>query len=281
MTVDPQVAVAVTAPEGVFLYKTSGAPASVPVTAGSNAVVLNGSGNVFVYATKPGLHTIKAAAGSTEKSWNIYVGVKSAAVRTVTVDEAARTQKPNSFANVSGKVVDFWGNPVAGAVLDVALAGASSVSPTAVTSTATGAFTTIYTASTATGTARVAFTVQSAYYIPGTYAGYPDGVDEAHTDITVTDKSDKTIVIAGVRGTVSGKPGVVFTGETTGFGKDAKMKPWVRFPGQTEYTLGTARPTTDVAGDFTWQRKTGKKIYVYFTSEDDAVKSNRVIVDAK
>jgi hypothetical protein len=36
----------------------------------------------------------------------------------------------------------------------------------------------------------------------------------------------------------------------------------------------------DAQGDFTWQRRTGKKIYVYFRGVDD-VRSKRVIIPAR
>jgi hypothetical protein len=39
--------------------------------------------------------------------------------------------------------------------------------------------------------------------------------------------------------------------------------------------------TFDADGEFYWQRKTGKKIYVYFMNEDGTVKSARIIIPAK
>ena len=100
-------------------------------------------------------------------------------------------------------------------------------------------------------------------------------------EINDADPSAKTILIVGERGTVSGKPGIVVDGSTTGFDSGATVKPFVRFPGQTSYSEGSARPKISAVGDFEWQRKTGKKTYVYFTSDDGAVQSNRVIIDAK
>ena len=41
-----------------------------------------------------------------------------------------------------------------------------------------------------------------------------------------------------------------------------------------------ARPKVTADGTFYWQRKTGKKIYIYFKAEDGAVKSNRIVLDA-
>ena len=53
------------------------------------------------------------------------------------------------------------------------------------------------------------------------------------------------------------------------------VTPWVKFPGQTRYTEGTARPViTDNA--FTWSRRANKKAYVYFAH--DATKSNTVTI---
>jgi VCBS repeat-containing protein len=92
--------------------------------------------------------------------------------------------------------------------------------------------------------------------------------------------TSKSITITGNRGTVSGKPGIIVDGDTTGFDPGTKLVPYVRFPGQTQYTEGSARPEVGADGGFTWQRKTGKKTYVYFKNESESVQSNRVIVPA-
>jgi hypothetical protein len=52
----------------------------------------------------------------------------------------------------------------------------------------------------------------------------------------------------------------------------------VRFPGQTSYAEGSARVPVDASGAFTWQRKTGKVIYIYVQTEDASLRSNRVII---
>jgi hypothetical protein len=87
-----------------------------------------------------------------------------------------------------------------------------------------------------------------------------------------------SITITGTRTDVRGKPGVVVTGTTTGFGMGAILRPWIRFPGQTSYTQGTASILVDVQGGFTWQRRTGKTIYVSIRSEDGTVESNRLVL---
>ena len=92
---------------------------------------------------------------------------------------------------------------------------------------------------------------------------------------------ERTIIISGERGEVSGTSGIIITGEATGFVAGARVVPYIRFPGQTGYTAGSARPEIGADGSFTWQRKTGKKTYVYFTSDDGKVSSNRIIIPAK
>ncbi|MEY2989486.1 MAG: hypothetical protein RLZZ163_402, partial [Actinomycetota bacterium] len=57
--------------------------------------------------------------------------------------------------------------------------------------------------------------------------------------------------------------------------------PYIRFPGQTQYSQAAARPRSNAAGEFSWERKTTKKIYVYVEIEGSDVKSNRIIIPAK
>jgi len=87
------------------------------------------------------------------------------------------------------------------------------------------------------------------------------------------------IVIVGERGSVNGKTGILVEGTATGLPNGTRVKPWVRFPGQSEYSESSARPEV-VNGEFHWERKTGKKAYVYFTTEDGTVVSNRIIIQA-
>jgi hypothetical protein len=67
---------------------------------------------------------------------------------------------------------------------------------------------------------------------------------------------------------------------TTGLPAGSTVVPYLRFPGETSYTAGSARPVVDANGVFTWSRKTGKKVYVYIDFPDLGVKSNRVIISA-
>ena len=80
----------------------------------------------------------------------------------------------------------------------------------------------------------------------------------------------KSIVITGSR---KGRI-VKVDGVTTGL-VPGSVQAWVRLRGQTGYAPGATREL-DAQGSFTWQRTTGKKVYVVFRDGD--VKSNRVII---
>ena len=101
----------------------------------------------------------------------------------------------------------------------------------------------------------------------------------ATTPPTTVPAQERSITIVGERGTVSGKSGIIVSGSTTGLAAGEAVVPYVRFPGQ-DYTQGMARPVINSSGEFEWSRKTGKKTYVYFTSADGLVVSNRIIIPA-
>jgi hypothetical protein len=92
---------------------------------------------------------------------------------------------------------------------------------------------------------------------------------------------EPTIVISGSRGEVRGKRGIIVTGETTGFAAGDILIPWFRWSGPSEYSPGFARISIREDGDFRWQRRTGRKIYIIIRSEaDPAIRSNRLILPA-
>jgi hypothetical protein len=57
------------------------------------------------------------------------------------------------------------------------------------------------------------------------------------------------------------------------------VRPWIRFPGETTFSQGSAVIAIAADGSFTWSRKSGKKIYVYVAHESD--KSNTVVIAAR
>ncbi len=94
----------------------------------------------------------------------------------------------------------------------------------------------------------------------------PDGPEQA------------AIVIAGSRSKVRGKNGVKVTGIASGLESSSRLRPFVKMRGQSEYQEGRALVPVDYDGDFVWQRRTGKKTYVYMQSEDGSVRSTRVVI---
>jgi hypothetical protein len=85
---------------------------------------------------------------------------------------------------------------------------------------------------------------------------------------------DRAILITSSRDRVA--PSIVrVDGSTTGL-VGAEVTPYVRKAGQTSYVPGVNVRTVDADGRFTWQRKSGKRLYVYFTSGE--IRSNRLIV---
>ena len=93
-----------------------------------------------------------------------------------------------------------------------------------------------------------------------------------------TPAQPQSITIRVERTTVSGKPGLKCVGETKGFSSGTTVVPFYRFPGETTYSEGSARPEISSLGNFEWSLKTGKRVYVYFKSADGSVTSNQVIV---
>ena len=94
-----------------------------------------------------------------------------------------------------------------------------------------------------------------------------------------------TIVISGSR---DGRE-VKVEGGVSGMEAYAQVRPMIKLPGETVYTTGRdyvellPAPDGAAAGDsqFTWQRKTNKKIYVYFRTINGEFQSKRVIIAAR
>ena len=71
---------------------------------------------------------------------------------------------------------------------------------------------------------------------------------------------------------------ITVTGTATGLaGK--KLRPWIRFPGQSTHSMGTAVITPAADGSFTWSRRTDKRTSVYIAHGE--TKSNTVIIPAR
>jgi len=97
------------------------------------------------------------------------------------------------------------------------------------------------------------------------------------TPVAPTPPVTKTIVITGTRAEVQGRSGVRAFGETTGL-VGATVLARVHLSGEVDYYDGSRRRVAE-DGSFTWQRRTNKRVYVFFRVVDDtAVRSNRIVI---
>ena len=256
-------------------------------TTKAGSIVANTSGGgaatVFVKATKTGVATVKLTAGTTSTNIAWKVANVAADARSIAVTPA--TQDASGRAQVTATVTDVFGNPVANAALNFSEVGVGNFASGASTlSTATGptGIVTVDVLSSESGDSAVTVlagaTADYAGAANSPVAGSPAGKSAGVAAIKFG-AGGKTITISGTRTTVGGKPGIEISGVTTGIENGKTVIPFFRFPGQTTFTQGSARPVvTD--GAFTWQRKTGKKFYAYVTNDDGAVTSNRVVIAA-
>ena len=294
VTTTPANAVTVTVSAASGLYLSATAPTGA-WSSGTQTATVAGAGStpVYVWGTKVGTHDIVFTSGGVTLTGKVKVANRAQDAYNITVTPDKANVAKGGFTTLTAKVTDFWGNPVAttaGAITGTAagevLLGGNTNTATFGTNAAGEASITVIAAN-AAGAGTVTLTPTAAGAPPAWVAGYtkPASFTTAPTLtaislITVgTAPADKTITITGSRATVSGKPGIKIDGVTTGIVDGKTVIPYFRFPGETSYTQGSARPVV-TADEFTWQRKTGKKFYAYVTSDDGAVQSNRVIIPA-
>lgn len=101
------------------------------------------------------------------------------------------------------------------------------------------------------------------------------GAESEASDL-VTPRADvaASIVITGSRDARSARY-VRVAGTTTGLVGE-NLIPWMRFPRERQLRVGAVRPVVASDGTFTWSRRSGKAISVYFSYGD--VKSNTVVI---
>jgi hypothetical protein len=74
---------------------------------------------------------------------------------------------------------------------------------------------------------------------------------------------------------------ITVAGTTTGFGMGGTLRPWLRFPGQSTPSEGSATILVSVDGTFEWGRRAGKRVSVYVKTPDGSVRSNSVTIPAR
>ena len=254
-------------------------------------------GVAYVWATKTGTHDVTFTSGGVSVTGKVVVGNVAGDAYNVAISPAAQNLAKGGFGTATVSLTDVFGNAVAGsaagsintvrvaaagevllggftATQDITVGASGSATVTIIAGNTVGAGTLTVTPA---ATANVA--AWGTSYTPPAGAAAPKV--SAVSAVTVGEGPvTKSITITGSRTTVSGKPGIKIDGVVTGIEDGKTVIPYFRFPGETTFAEGSARPViTD--GSFTWQRKTGKKFYAYVTNDDGAVKSNRVIIPAK
>ena len=292
----PVNTVTATVTEASGLYLSTTAPtATTAWSSGKQSVTFAGNNTavLYVWGTKTGTHDVVFSSGGITLTGKVKVANQAQDAYDITITPEKANVARGGFTTLTAKVTDYWGNPVAttaGALTGVAtgevlLGGQNNTAP--FTTAASGEANVSVIAANTVGAGSVTLTPTTAGAPPAWVAGYtkPASFTRAPTLtavslITVGEApADKSITITGSRTTVSGKPGIKIDGVVTGIADGKTVIPYFRFPGETTFAQGSARPViTD--GSFTWQRKTGKKFYAYVTSDDGVTKSNRVIIPA-
>ncbi len=90
-----------------------------------------------------------------------------------------------------------------------------------------------------------------------------------------------SIMITGTRAEVRGRPGIIVSGVAQGLAPGSIVYPWFKLPGHNSYREGISRISIDESGELTWQRRTGKKIYISLRSADGQPLSNRLIMGSR
>ena len=86
-----------------------------------------------------------------------------------------------------------------------------------------------------------------------------------------------SISISGSREVQDGRKFAVVQGSGTGL-EGVVVFPRIKLRGQMSYADGKARRVIAEGGSFDWQRRGGKKLYVYFMTEDQQTRSNGITI---
>ena len=87
----------------------------------------------------------------------------------------------------------------------------------------------------------------------------------------------KTLTITGTRQKIGKRSSVTVSGTSEGLAGQM-VTPWFKLRGERIYRQGSVRKLVQQDGSFTWQRRGGKKIYIYFLADNGAVRSNTLTI---
>jgi hypothetical protein len=297
----PDTQIQVSAPEGVLLTSRS----SADVNDGEAQITIDSGDPVYAYATTVGTHAIDFTVGELTNEALVRVSMSPDVAYSVEslVDDTLLV--PGSISTMSVRVLDAFGNPVpnttddsgglvATATGQLLFAGLTTQARLLTDDSGVATITMIAGRSIGSATVQVAppASTRTPAWQPGYIppAGFAPPVSTVSIDFeigTPPTPEPPSITITGERGEVRDQPGILVDGVTQGIADGTVVRPWIKFPGQSAYAQGTAQRTVsifdpaDELGEFIWQRRTGKKIYVYFATEDGAVQSSRIIIAAR
>jgi hypothetical protein len=212
-------------------------------------------------------HWITATAGGNAESAysTLQVSVTAAPTPTpagVTLTGSAGGALPTSILTGSTlgvriAVTDTTGAPIPGSSVQVELSGQATLS--------------------GGGTSVTGTTDTQGHLQVSVLGGTAGQFQVSATAGTITTSSGPIAVVAPtitITGTRQGER-VTITGTSTHL-TGQSVRPWIRFPDQRTYTEGPAVIPVNDDGTFTWTRKTGRTIYLYFTA--DGTESNRLML---
>lgn len=287
----PATQIAVTAGEGARLSTT----ASAPWNGGESEVWIESGDPVYAFSTKTGTFDVHFTVGKLTTTAKFKVSTLPDAAYDVAISPTNQDLAQGGFGRANVYVTDAFGNPVprttddSGGVLvttqgQVLLSGMQSRAVVTTDDSGQGLISII--AAKASGEGRLVVTPSPSTTVAAWRPGFepPTGfappVTETSASVRILGVSESpSIAITGSRGTVNGRSGVILEGQTANVDPSQTLVPWVRVQGQSSFTAGSAVITPDAQGAFTWQRRTGKKVYVYVMTSDGLVRSNRVAVD--
>lgn len=280
----PATALTVTGSEGV--YFSTAATGTVNWNGGTTSASINSGGSLTIWSTKAGANTVTVTGGGKTTTQQFVAFTQAAFARNVALTPAKIDVDRNTFTTLTLKVTDVFENPIRSVNVGTAAtnpgvtlgaAGGGGIGTLAGTTDAAGEYAFAYTAPNASGTALITAAGAGAAFA-ASITGAPAAKTSATSEVTVRGEAPaKSILIVGERTTVSGKSGILVEGSVTGIENGKTVTPFIRFPGETTFSAGSARPVI-TAGEFTWQRKTGKRVTVFV--EHDGVRSNRVTIQA-
>ena len=287
----PATQIGVTVGEGARLTTST----SAPWDGGESEVWVESGDPVYAFSTKTGTFDVHFTVGRLTTTAKFKVSTIPDAAYDVAISPASQDLAQGGFGRANVYVTDAFGNPVprttddSGGVLvttqgQLLLSGMQNRAVVTTDDSGQGLITII--AAKAAGEGQLLVTptpsTRVAAWQPGFEppTGFAPPVTETSASVRILGVSESpSISITGSRGTVKGRSGVILEGQTVNVDPSQTLVPWVRLQGQSAFTAGSAVITPDAEGAFTWQRRTGKKVYVYVMTSDGLVRSNRIAVD--